>query len=70
MNPMKTLRTLISGTGRCIPSVVVPNAHFLHHAFHGPDGVPIDKPNQEILDQFETITGIRERRYVTDDRVT
>ena len=64
------MRTVIAGTGRHIPSVVVPNAHFLHHEFHGPDGLPIEKSNAEILEQFEAITGIRERRYAPDDMVT
>ena len=65
-----TIRTVIAGTGSHIPSVVVPNEHFLGHEFWGPDQKPIDKPNSEILKQFESITGIRERRYVSDDLVT
>src|SRR5213594_3859629 len=63
-------RTVIAGTGSHIPSVVVPNEAFLEHAFHGPDQKPIAKTNAEILKQFESITGIRERRYVPDDLVT
>jgi len=46
---------------------VVPNADFLQHEFHGPDQQRLDKPNAEILEQFETITGIRERRYVSPE---
>jgi 3-oxoacyl-[acyl-carrier-protein] synthase-3 len=49
---------------------VVRNDQFLRHEFHGPDHQPIDKSNAEILDQFEAITGIHERRYITDDLVT
>ncbi|HET7704475.1 MAG TPA: ketoacyl-ACP synthase III [Thermoanaerobaculia bacterium] len=63
-------RTVITGTGSHIPSRVVPNSAFLGHEFRGPDEKPIDKTNEEILRQFESITGIRERRYVTDDLVT
>lgn len=63
-------RTVIVGTGSHIPARAVANAAFLDHAFHGPDGKPIDKPNTEILEQFEAITGIRERRYAADDQVT
>ena len=63
-------RVLITGTGRYLPSVVVPNDSFLNHEFHGPDGRPIEKSNQEILAQFEGITGIHERRYAADDLVT
>jgi 3-oxoacyl-[acyl-carrier-protein] synthase-3 len=58
-----TEKTFIAATGRHIPTVVVPNAHFLHHEFHEPGGRLIHKPNAEILEQFEAITGIRERRY-------
>ena len=61
---------MIIGSGSHIPSVVVPNDHFLNHEFWGPDQKPIDKSNPEILAQFESITGIRERRYVPDDLVT
>jgi len=62
--------TVIAGTGSHIPSVVVPNDAFLQAEFHGPDQKPIPKSNAEILKQFESITGIRERRYVPDGVVT
>ena len=62
--------TVITGTGSHIPSVTVPNEHFLNHEFRGPDGRPIEKSNADILRQFEAITGIRERRYVPDELVT
>ena len=64
------IQTIIVGTGRHLPAVVVPNSAFMHHQFHGPDHQPIDKPNEEILEQFEAITGIRERRYAPDDLLT
>ncbi|MDQ6799935.1 MAG: ketoacyl-ACP synthase III [Acidobacteriota bacterium] len=63
-------RTVVVGTGSHIPSVMVPNDYFLQHEFHGPDNKPIAKSNAEILEQFEAITGIRERRYVPDELVT
>src|SRR5690349_6560752 len=65
-----TIRTVIIGTGSHIPAVCVKNDHFLRHDFRGPDGKKIDKPNAEIVQQFQAITGIRERRYVPDDLVT
>ncbi|HUJ13473.1 MAG TPA: ketoacyl-ACP synthase III [Thermoanaerobaculia bacterium] len=64
------MRTVIVGTGSHIPSVRVPNDAFLQSEFHGPDQKPIPKSNAEILQQFEAITGIRERRYVPDELVT
>ena len=67
MGPM--VRTVITGTGSHIPARRVPNADFLNHEFLGPDQKRIPKANQEILAQFESITGIRERRYVPDELV-
>ena len=67
---MRAARTVITGTGSHIPSCVIPNDAFLGHEFRGPDEKPIPKTNEEILAQFESITGIRERRYVPDDLVT
>ena len=67
---MSAVRTVVTGTGSHIPEVVVPNSAFLGHEFRGPDARPIEKPNEEIVRQFEAITGIRERRYVPDHLVT
>ncbi len=64
------IRSIITATGSHIPSVRVPNEHFLDHDFRGTDQKPIGKPNEEILKQFESITGIRERRYAPDEAVT
>ena len=63
------IRTFIAGTGCVIPSVRVPNDHFLHHDFRDSNRKKIDKTTAEVVRQFEAITGIRERRYVTDDLV-
>ena len=57
------LRTVIAATGSYIPPVRVPNADFLTRDFRDPKGERIAKPNEEIVAQFEAITGIRERRY-------
>jgi 3-oxoacyl-[acyl-carrier-protein] synthase III len=64
------LRSVIVGTGSCIPPVRVPNDAFADREFCASDGTPINKSNEEILAQFEAITGIRERRYVPDNLVT
>ena len=63
-------RTVIVGSGSAIPRRRVPNSEMLDREFLGPDGKKIAKPNQQIIDQFEAITGIRERRYAEDDQVT
>lgn len=64
------IRTVITATGSHIPAVRVPNEHFLDHDFRGTDQQPLNKTNAEILAQFESITGIRERRYATAEQVT
>jgi len=64
------MRTVIAATGSHIPTVVVPNDHFMQHEFRAPDGNRIDKSNADILDQFEAITGIRERRYAPPELMT
>ncbi|HEX8171699.1 MAG TPA: ketoacyl-ACP synthase III [Thermoanaerobaculia bacterium] len=64
------MRTVITATGSHIPERRVSNEAFLGAEFHAPDGRRIDKPNADILRQFEAITGIRERRYAADHQVT
>jgi 3-oxoacyl-[acyl-carrier-protein] synthase-3 len=63
------MRSLIIGSGSHIPERVVRNADFLGHQFHTPDGRAIQRDNSEILQQFEAITGIRERRFAADEHV-
>jgi len=63
------VRSVITATGSHIPAVRVPNEHFLEHDFRGTDQQPVNKTNAEILQQFESITTIRERRYAPDDMV-
>jgi len=67
---MTTRRTVIAASGCYIPERIVRKEYFLGHDFRGVNGEPIPKTNDEILDQFEEITGIRERRYVNDDQMT
>ena len=64
------IHTVITGSGSHIPERVIPNDDFLGHDFRGADQKTLDKPNAEILRQFESITGIRERRYAPDAMVT
>jgi 3-oxoacyl-[acyl-carrier-protein] synthase-3 len=64
------IRSVIRATGSHVPAVRVPNEQFLEHDFRGTDRQPLSKSNREILEQFESITGIRERRYATDEQVT
>jgi 3-oxoacyl-[acyl-carrier-protein] synthase-3 len=67
---MTSIRSVFTATGSYIPPVRVPNDDFLSHDFRDAGGTRIAKTNREILEQFEGITGIRERRYVPDGMVT
>ncbi len=66
---MRITRSIIAGTGSHIPTVVVPNSHFQDFEFLDSRGTKLPKSNSEILEQFESLTGIRERRYAADDQV-
>lgn len=68
---MKKIYSVIEGSGSYIPEVVVPNSDFLGNEFFYDYDKPItDKSNEEIVKKFRDISGIEERRYVTDDLVT
>ncbi len=59
--------SIITGTGCYIPTVKVPNEQFLGNNFYNADGIKIEKTNVDIINKFQKITCIRERRYVEDD---
>ncbi len=64
---MKHQNILITGTGSYIPTRTVKNADFAGNKFYAPDGSVFDQTHDEISEKFYAITGIKERRYVTDD---
>ncbi len=61
--------SVIVGSGSYIPTRRILNDWFLTNVFYDRDGVKLDKVNTDIIGQFEKITGIKERRYVSDDLV-
>jgi 3-oxoacyl-[acyl-carrier-protein] synthase-3 len=62
-------KAVITGSGSYIPERKITNGDFAANAFYDRDGARLGKSNSEIIRQFELITGIRERRYVTDGLV-
>lgn len=56
----------ITGTGSYIPDVVEKNEDFYQHRFLNADGSTINHPNEVIVEKFQAITGIAERRYAKD----
>jgi 3-oxoacyl-[acyl-carrier-protein] synthase-3 len=57
-------RSVITGTGAYIPSIIQSNADFANHTFYGEDHRPLLAKPGEIVDKFRQITGISERRYI------
>lgn len=56
--------SVIIGSGKYIPDVVVKNEDFLSRSFINERGEKITKPNEEIVRKFQEITDIQERRYL------
>lgn len=60
----------ITGSGSYIPTEIVNNLDFAKHNFLNEDGSIFPQTNEVIAQKFLEITGISERRYVTDDLTT
>ena len=60
----------ITGSGSYIPTEVVSNIDFAQHTFLNDDGTPFPHSNEVVAQKFLEITGIQERRYVTDNLCT
>ena len=60
----------ITGSGSYIPTVTVTNKDFSNHVFLNEDGSNFALPNEVITEKFYGITGIQERKYVSDDLTT
>lgn len=60
----------ITGSGSYIPTEVVTNLDFAKHIFLNDDGTDFPHTNEIIAQKFLEITGIEERRYVTDNLLT
>lgn len=64
------LYSVIIGSGSYIPTRKITNDDFLNNVFYELDGKKLTRGNEEIIRKFSEITGIFERRYVTNDLVT
>jgi len=63
------IHSVIVGSGSYIPERRAPNADFLNNIFCDAAGAQLAKSNEETIRKLQEITGISERRYVTDDLV-
>lgn len=64
---MRYVNTVITGTGSYIPTQVVKNSDFENTVFYDEKREKIDASGKEITEKFRAITGIEERRYVTEE---
>jgi 3-oxoacyl-[acyl-carrier-protein] synthase III len=60
-------RSVITGTGSYIPPTIQSNADFANHTFYADNHQPLNAQPGEIVEKFRQITGIAERRYVSDE---
>ena len=60
-------RTIITGTGCFIPPVIKSNRDFASLNFYDEETNRIATPTEEIVEKFEQITGIEERRYAPEE---
>ena len=60
----------ITGSGSCIPSVIKENISFLNNSFYDECGKKFGIDNKTIIDKFNSITGINQRKYANADLTT
>ncbi len=60
------MKTIIAATGTILPERVVGNQAFLDRTFMFEDGTHNPKPTAEVVAKLEQITGIVERRYISE----
>lgn len=62
--------SIITGTGSYIPDVVKHNNEFFHNNFFSNNRERIPGKPADIIEKFEKITGISQRRYASEDMNT
>jgi 3-oxoacyl-[acyl-carrier-protein] synthase III len=64
---MALIKSVITGTGSYIPTVIKTNRDFTVHNFYAENNTKIATDPQEVVEKFKQITGIEERRYADSD---
>ncbi|MFD1143735.1 3-oxoacyl-ACP synthase III family protein [Larkinella insperata] len=62
------IQAVISATGCYLPSVSIRNESFANHHFLERDGSPLRHNQNTVLEKFQAISGIEERRYAQPDQ--
>jgi 3-oxoacyl-[acyl-carrier-protein] synthase-3 len=67
---MSKIYSVFTGTGSYVPPRQVTNEFFKTYEFYDSTGEIITTPNESIVEKFEEITTISERRYAEESQVT
>jgi len=70
MKPKAGTYAVVTGTGSYIPPRIVDNADFANNRFYNEDGTVIETPGEEIVQKFQQITDIVQRRCAETNHVT
>ncbi|MBK0383720.1 ketoacyl-ACP synthase III [Pedobacter sp. SD-b] len=62
------ISSIITGTGKYIPNKLIKNSDFINHAFYEKDGTIAKRNMFDVIQKFQAITDIEERRYAEDDQ--
>src|SRR5688572_26595338 len=61
------LNSVITRRAAYIPGLIQLNEDFINDTFYEENGLPVTNSSQVVIEKFTKITGIRERRYVSED---
>lgn len=64
-----SIKSIIVGTGSFVPVNIISNNDFLEHRFYEKNGEPILRENSEVIQKFQDITEIEERRYANKEHM-
>jgi 3-oxoacyl-[acyl-carrier-protein] synthase-3 len=64
------LRSVITGSGSYIPTLIQSNTDFANHLFYQENKKPLEVPSDQVVEKFRQITGIAERRYAPSEMNT
>ncbi len=70
MKPKAGIYAVATGTGSYIPPRIVENAEFANNRFYNEDGSVIETPGDEVVNKFQQITDIAQRRCADKKHVT
>jgi 3-oxoacyl-[acyl-carrier-protein] synthase III len=61
------MKSVITGVGSYIPTIIKTNKEFTANKFYGEDNIAITIDPTIVVEKFEAITGIEERRYAPNE---